>query len=71
MQTVFYKVKSEFNNQKAYARTLIPFSKLEVVESVGIPEHRWHKMNISDEIHAVLNLNPTRKRIALSCSIVR
>jgi hypothetical protein len=71
VQTVFYQVKPEYADQKAYARTLIPFDKLEVVESVGIPTHKWHKMNISDEIHAVLNLDPTRKRIALSCSIVR
>jgi hypothetical protein len=71
VQTVFYKVKPEFADQKAYARTLIPFEKIDVVESVGIPTNRWHKMNISDEIHSVLNLDPERKRIALSCSIVR
>jgi hypothetical protein len=71
VQTVFYKVKPEYSNQKAYPRTLIPFSKLDVIESEGIPEHAWHKMNISDEIHSVLNLDPTRKRIALSCSIIR
>lgn len=71
VQTVFYKVKPEYSHQKAYARTLIPFNKLEITESLGIPEKRWHKMNISDEIHSVLNLDPLRKRIALSCSIVR
>lgn len=71
VQTVFYKVKPEYSHQRAYARTLIPFEKLDVVNSIGIPEKQWHKMNISDEIHSVLNLDPTRKRIALSCSIVR
>jgi hypothetical protein len=71
VQTVFYKAKSEYQHQKAYARTLIPFEKLEVVESIGIPINQWHKMNISDDIHAVLNLDPLQKRIALSCSIVR
>lgn len=71
VRTVFYKIKEQFNHQKAYARTLIPFEKLDVVESISIPEMKWHKLSVSDDIHAVLNLDPTCKRIALSCSIIK
>ena len=70
IRTVFYKIKPEWSHQKAYARTLIPFEKLEVLESIPIQACRWHKID-TEIIHGVTGLDPKRKRIALSCSIVR
>ena len=70
VRTCFYEVLPEWQHQKAYARTLIPFSKIKEVISEPIPERRWHKLDIS-VIHSVLNLDPTKKRIALSVSISR
>jgi len=70
VRTCFYEVLPEWQHQKAYARTLIPFSKLKEIISEPIPERRWHKLDIGI-IHSVLNLDPTKKRIALSVSISR
>jgi hypothetical protein len=70
VRTCFYEVLPEWQHQKAYARTLIPFSKIKEVISEPIPERCWHKLDIS-VIHGVLNLDPTKKRIALSVSISR
>jgi hypothetical protein len=70
VRTCFYDVLPEWSHQKAYARTLIPFSKLKETISEPIPERRWHKLDIKI-IHAVLGLDPAKKRIALSVSISR
>jgi hypothetical protein len=70
VRTCFYEVLPEWSHQKAYARTLIPFSKLKEIVSEEIPERRWHKLDIQ-VIHGVLNLDTTKKRIALSVSISR
>lgn len=70
VQTNFYNVKEEWAHQQPYARTLIPFDKIQLAEAHGISEQQWHKMDINT-IHSVTNLDPTKKRISLSCSIVR
>jgi hypothetical protein len=70
VRTCFYEVLPEWSHQKAYARTLIPFGKLKETLSEEIPERRWHKLDIQ-VIHGVLDLDPTKKRIALSVSISR
>jgi hypothetical protein len=70
VRTNFYDVHLDWTHQRPYARTLIPFEKIMLTGSYGISEYQWHKMDINT-IHSVTNLDPTKKRISLSCSIVR
>jgi hypothetical protein len=67
--TCFWKPKDEFNHLKAYAQTVFPYDRLDLVEEVKIDKGRWHRLD-TRQIHSVENLDPTKKRISLSLSIL-
>lgn len=70
VSTNFYVPAANFKDYKVYARTCIPFERIELTESHIISTNRWHKINV-ESIHSVTNIDINKERIALSCSIVR
>lgn len=68
--TNFYQPAKDFKDLKVYARTCIPFERLELTESHIVKSCHWHKINV-EAIHSVTNIDINKERIALSCSIVR
>lgn len=67
--TCFWKPKKEFEHLKSYAQTVFPYNRLDLVEEIKIEPGRWHRLDTS-QIHSVENLDPTKKRISLSLSIL-
>jgi hypothetical protein len=70
VETAFYQPREEYKHLKVYPRTLIPFERIEKVESVIIEPNRWHEINVQS-IHSVDMLAAGKKRISLSLSVVR
>lgn len=67
--TCFWKPKDEFKHLKLYAQTVFSYDRLDLVEEIKIEKGRWHKLD-TRQIHSVENLDPTKKRISLSLSIL-
>jgi hypothetical protein len=70
VETAFYKPLAEYAHLKIYPRTLIPFDRIEKIESIIIETNRWHEINVQS-IHSVDRLDTNKKRISLSLSVVR
>ena len=69
VRTVFYNVKTENTSQNATPFTVIPYEKLDVSNDVEIQNERWHSLDTT-RIHSVEGINPVKKRIAISISIL-
>lgn len=67
--TCFWTPKTEFSHLKAYAQTVFPYDRLDLLEEVKIERGRWHRLD-TRQIHSVENLDPAKKRISLSLSIL-
>jgi len=67
--TCFWKPKKEFEHLKIYAQTVFPYDRLNLIEEIKIEKNRWHKLD-TGQIHSVENLDPTKKRISLSLSVI-
>jgi hypothetical protein len=67
--TCFWKPKQEFEHLKVYAQTVFSYDRLDLVEEIKIEQGRWHRLD-TRQIHSVENLDPTKKRISLSLSIL-
>lgn len=67
--TSFWKPKTEYSHLKVYAQTVFPYDRLELLEEVKIERGRWHRLD-TRQIHSVENLDPNKKRISLSLSIL-
>ena len=67
--TCFWKPKTEYEHLKVYAQTVFPYDRLDLVEEIKIEQGRWHRLD-TRQIHSVENLDPTKKRISLSLSIL-
>lgn len=67
--TCFWAPKKEFSHLKAYAQTVFPYERLDLLEEIKIEQGRWHRLDTRC-IHSVENLDPTQKRISLSLSIL-
>lgn len=61
--TTFYKPKHEYSNLEITPQIVIPYTRLDVVETAIIPERSWHELTVTS-IHGVENL--TARRIALT-----
>lgn len=68
-KTCFYKAKKEYQHLTPYPQTVFPFDRLELLQEVQIESHRWHHLDVST-IHSVENINPNKKRISLSLSLL-
>lgn len=69
VRTVFYNVKNENANENATPFTVIPYEKLDVSNDVDIQTERWHSL-ATTRIHSVEGINPLKKRIAITISIM-
>ena len=69
VRTVFYNVKEEYAGQNATPFTVIPYEKLDVSNDVDIQAERWHTLDTT-RIHSVEGINPVKKRIAITISII-
>lgn len=69
VRTVFYNVKNEYADQNATPFTTIPYEKLDVSNDVDIQAERWHTLDTT-RIHSVEGINPVKKRIAITISII-
>lgn len=67
--TCFWKPRPEFEHLKVYAQTVFPYDRLELIEEIKIEQGRWHRLD-TRQIHSVENLDPSKKRISLSLSIL-
>jgi hypothetical protein len=67
--TCFWAPKKEFSHLTAYAQTVFPYERLDLLEEIKIEKGRWHRLD-TRTIHSVENLDPTKKRISLSLSIL-
>ena len=65
----FYQPKSEFNHLTTSSQTIIPYDKINMVESVYIEKRKWHLLAVN-KIHSVENLDPSKLRITLSLSVI-
>lgn len=68
-KTCFYKAKKEYEHLTPYPQTVFPFERLELMEEVQIEPYKWHQIDVT-KIHSVENIDPTKKRISLSLSIL-
>ena len=59
VRTIWYKIKPEYKNLTLENYTVIPYSKLDVVEDHCLTENTWHYLNFS-EIHGVINQDSVR-----------
>jgi hypothetical protein len=67
--TCFWKPKPEYSHLKAYAQTVFPYNRLDLIEEIKIEKGRWHRLD-TRQIHSVENLDPSKKRISLSLSVL-
>lgn len=70
VETIFYQPLPEYQHLKIYPRTLIPLERIQEAEKVIIEPHRWHRIDVVT-VHAVNHLNPEKKRISLSLSVLK
>lgn len=69
VKTTFYKPKPQYDNFNITSRTLIPYERIDEIESVICEEHKWYKLDVS-QIHSVENLDPTKKRLSITISVI-
>ena len=67
--TCFWEPREEYKHLKVYAQTVFPYNRLNLLEEVKIEKGRWHKLD-TRIIHSVENLDPSKKRISLSLSVL-
>jgi hypothetical protein len=67
--TCFWKPMPAFGHLKVYPQTVFPYNRLDLIEEIKIEQGRWHKLD-TQQIHSVENLDPSKKRISLSLSIL-
>jgi hypothetical protein len=68
VETAFYKPFEKYAHLTLYPGTLIPFDRIEKIESVVIEPNRWHELN-TQTIHSVEQLDPSKKRIGLTITL--
>jgi len=61
--TTFYKPKDEYKDLKITPQVVIPYIRLDIVESEIIPQKTWHELDVTT-IHGVENLSS--KRVSLT-----
>lgn len=69
VELVFYELKDPADEKWIHPQMFIPYEKLEVKEVNKVPANVWHTLP-TNKIHSVENIDPTRKRIALTISIL-
>lgn len=67
--TSFWKPKKEYEHLKSYPQTVFPYDRLELIFDTRIEARRWHKLD-TGVIHSVENLDPNKRRISLSLSVL-
>jgi len=70
VETLFYEPLEEFKHLRLYPRTLIPLERIKVIQAEVIPTGVWHRINV-EAVHAVDKLDPNKKRISLSLSVLK
>ena len=68
--TSYYEVLPEYQHLKAYPRTLIPYERLKKIAETIIPVRTWVCLNVMSTIHSVDGMDATKRRIALSVSVI-
>lgn len=69
VRTCFYEPKKEYSDLPIYARTFIPYERIELVESITFTKGEWHSIDVS-KIHSVENIDPEKRRVSLSLSFL-
>jgi hypothetical protein len=67
--TCFWKPRDEFSHLKSYPQTVFSYDRIELIQKIKIPNRSWHRLDTST-IHSVENLDPAKKRISLSLSML-
>lgn len=65
----FYELKDATDEKWIHPQMFIPYEKLEIKEVTKVPINVWHILP-TNKIHSVENIDPSRKRIALTISII-
>jgi hypothetical protein len=68
--TSYYEVLPEYQHLKVYPRTLIPYNRLKKIAETTIPERTWVCLDVMSTIHSVDGMDATKRRIALSVSVI-
>ena len=69
VSTCFWRPKKEYEHFKIYPKTIFPYNRLDLIEEIKIQKNLWHRID-TRIIHSVENIDPSRKRISLSISIL-
>jgi hypothetical protein len=67
-ELVFYKPLEKYAHLILYPGTLVPFDRIEKIESIKIEPNRWHEIH-TQTMHSVEFLDPTKKRIGLTITL--
>jgi len=66
---IFYELKNSEDEKWIHPQMFIPYEKLHIKEETKVPLEVWHVLP-TNKIHSVENIDPTKKRISLSISIL-
>lgn len=66
---LFYELKDPEDEKWIHPQMFIPYEKLDIKEETKVPCQVWHVLP-TNKIHSVENIDPTKKRISLSISIL-
>lgn len=66
---IFYELKDPADEKWMHPQMFIPYEKLDIKEETKVPCLMWHVLP-TNKIHSVENIDPTKKRISLSVSIL-
>lgn len=66
--TNWYEPKSEFSHLPQVPRTFVPYERISLIDHTQFKKGVWHTIDVS-KIHNVTNIDPSKKRIALTISL--